>query len=215
MTRARQSGVTLPELLIALFIFALISGAAVYTLRLSIDGRDQLRGADREVRALQVLRIILREDALQIAPRTARDEFGNLPPAPFLGGAGFSFRAPVEGETPLIAFVRDGRANPDAAAPRSTLQPVEYLLIGDRLVRRTRTYVDAARGARVVDRVLMEGVSAARPQFLAGETPSGLAWVDLWPSLGAVGAPRAFRLELQTQAFGALTLDFWVGDAGR
>jgi general secretion pathway protein J len=157
------------------------------------------------------MRIIVREDALQIAPRTARDEFGNPPPAQFLGGAGFSFRTPVEGETPLIAFVRDGRANPDAAAPRSTLQPVEYLLIGDRLVRRTRTYVDAARGAKAVDRTLMKGVLRARPQFLAGETPAGLQWVDLWPSLGAIGAPRAMRLELETEAFGALTLDFWIG----
>ena len=108
MKRRGQRGVTLPELLIALFIFALISGAAVYTLRLSIDGREQLAGADASVRDLQMLRIILREDVLQLAPRAARDEYGNLPPAQFLGGAGFSFRAPVEGETPLIAFVRDG-----------------------------------------------------------------------------------------------------------
>jgi general secretion pathway protein J len=211
MTRARQIGVTLPELLIALFVFALIAGAAVYTLRLSIDGREQLSRTDSSIRDLQVMRIILREDFLQLAPRGARDEFGNLPPAKFLGGAGFSFRTPVDGETPLIGFVRDGRANPEAAAPRSTLQPVEYLLIKDQLVRRTRTYVDAARGAKVVDRVLMKGVRSVRPQFLSGETSSGLQWVDLWPSLGAVEAPRAVRLELDTDAFGALTLDFWVG----
>jgi general secretion pathway protein J len=215
MSRARQSGVTLPELLIALFIFALISGAAVYTLRLSIDGREQLARSDSTVRDLQVLRIILREDLLQMAPRTARDEFGNLPPAQFLGGAGFSFRTPVEGETPLLGFVRDGRANPEAVAPRSTLQPVEYILVGDRLVRRTRTYVDAARSAKIVDRVLMKGVRSVRPQFLNGETPSGLQWVELWPSLGAVGAPRAMRLELETEAFGALTLDFWIGGEGK
>ena len=54
MKSARQTGFTLPELLIALFIFALISGAAVYTLRLSIEGRGQVGRMDGVVRDLEV-----------------------------------------------------------------------------------------------------------------------------------------------------------------
>ena len=48
MNRARhdQRGVTLPELLVALFVFALISSVGVYALRLAVEGREQLTEND-------------------------------------------------------------------------------------------------------------------------------------------------------------------------
>lgn len=213
MSRAsRQRGLTLPELLIALLVFAMISGAAVYALRLSVEGREQLEAADRDIRDMQIARLIIKQDLLTIAFRTVRDEFGQAYPGPFLGGRGISFRPPKEGEESLLVFVRRGWDNPDAAAPRSTLQAVEYLRIGDDLVRRVRPYLDDARGQKRTDRVLLSGVTGARVGFFAGEVNGRLNWADLWPTPALAGAPKAVRLTLSTMRHGEIEQLFWIGE---
>lgn len=211
--KALQRGVTLPELLVALFIFAMISGAGVYALRLAVDGREQLERADSELREWQIARMIIRQDLAQLAERTVRDEFGQPQAGPFIGGIGFAGRLPVENETPLAGFVRRGWVNPGNAAPRSSLQYVEYVLKGDDIVRRTRPYLDDARGQPETDRVLFSGVSNVEFSFLAGETSEGLQWADAWPGPGARGfAPRAVRLVFATDRLGEVEQLFWIGD---
>jgi general secretion pathway protein J len=210
MKRTRQQGLTLPELLIALLIFAMISGASVYALRLTVEGRAQLEETDKAIRDMQIARLILKQDLAQVAPRVVRDEFGYAYPAAFLGGGALSFRKPVEGERALMAFVRRGWANPDDKAPRSTLQAVEYLVIGDRLVRRVRPYLDDARGQPRSDRALIAGVTSVSVGFYAGEVSGRLNWADLWPAPGGEGPPDAVRLVLTTERFGELEQLFWV-----
>lgn len=214
--RSRQRGVTLPELLISLLIFAMISGVAVYALRLTVEGRDQLGLADAAIRDMQIARLVIKEDLLQAVPRVTRDEFGVANPGAFLGGAGLAFRVPKDGETALMSFVRGGWANPGGLAPRSTLQAVEYLLIGDRLVRRTRPYLDDARGQPRTDRTLIAGVTGAEVGFLQGETAAGLQWAELWPAPGATAPiPAAVRLTMTTPALGRFDQLFYVGEVAR
>jgi len=216
MNRTSQHGLTLPELLIALLVFAMISGAAVYALRLSIEGREQLEEADHEIRGMQMMRLILKQDLAGFVDRRVRDEFGNNYPASFLGGDGLSFRPPVDGERLLMAFVRRGWTNPDDAAPRSSLQAVEYLIVGENLVRRVRPYLDDARGQPRTDRVLVEKVSILKIDFFTGqETSAGLVYSSLWPApQGAGEAPEAVRLSFATPRFGEIEQIFWVGKGG-
>lgn len=213
MSRSSQRGLTLPELLIALLVFALISGAAVYSLRLSVEGREQLEKVDNDIRDMQIFRQVVKQDLFRLVMRTVRDEFGNLLPAPFLGGKGLSFRLPVEGEQSLLIFVRGGWANPDDRAPRSTLQAVEYLVKDGDLVRRVRPYLDDARGQPRNDRVLLADVSGVEIGFFTGEeTGSGLQFSELWPLPGSKPAPEAIRLTLTTKRFGKIEQLFWIGD---
>ncbi len=215
MKRA-QRGVTLPELLISLLIFAMISGVAVYALRLTVEGRDQLGLADTEIREMQIARLVIKEDLMQALPRVTRDEFGNANPGAFLGGKGLAFRPPKEGETVLMAFVRAGWENPGDLAPRSTLQAVEYVLAGDRLVRRARPYLDDARGQPRTDRTLISGVASASVGFFASETTAGLQWAELWPSPQAQHPiPAGVRLTLTTRRLGQFDQLFYVGEVGR
>ncbi len=214
--RQRQRGVTLPELLISLLIFAMISAVAVYALRLTVEGRDQLGLADRAIRDMQIARLVIKEDLLQAATRVARDEFGNPAPGAFLGGKGLAYRIPKAGETTLLAFVRAGWENPGALAPRPTLQAVEYVLAGDKLIRRTRPYLDDARGQPRTDRILLAGVSAAEIGFFFGETSAGLQWADLWPSPQAQAPiPAGLRLTLTTKSLGEFEQLFFVGEVAR
>lgn len=215
MTKTSQKGLTLPELLIALLIFAMISAAAVYSLRLTIEGREQLERADNDIREMQVFRQILKQDLAGAVDRTVRDEFGNPYPASFLGGEGLSFRPLVDGERTLLVFVRRGWTNPDDRAPRPTLQAVEYLIRGDDLVRRTRPYLDDARGQPRADRLLLTDVADADISFFLGvETASGPQFADLWPAPGSTGyKPAAIRFNMTTKRFGALEQLFWLGGA--
>lgn len=214
MKRSSQRGLTLPELLIALLVFAMISGAAVYALRLSVEGREQLEEADKDIREMQIMRQIVKQDLAGVVNRIVRDEFGNPYPAAFLGGAGLSFRQPVEGERTLMAFVRRGWTNPGDRAPRSTLQAVEYLIKGEDLVRRVRPYLDDARGQPRIDRLLLTKVADVEIGFATGEeTSSGLVYSDLWPRPGQGSAPPAVKLTLTTERFGEVEQLFWLGNS--
>lgn len=215
MTRSSQRGLTLPELLVALLIFAMISGAAVYALRLSVEGREQLEFADASIRDLQIARLILKEDMALIAPRVVRDEFGNALPSAFLGGAGLAVRPARDGERVLMAFVRRGWKNPQDRNPRSTLQAIEYLVVGDSLVRRTRPYLDDARGQPRTDRVLIKDVRDVSIGFFVGEVGGRMTWAELWPSSGLSGPPMGVRLKFATERFGELEQIFWIGEVGR
>ena len=212
-TRRNQHGVTLPEMLIALLVFAMISSVGVYALRLTIDGHAQLTKTDQRLREWQLSRLIIRQDLAQIRLRTVRDEFGSAQRGPFIGGFGFSGRTPVSDEKPLVGFVRAGWSNYDNALPRSTLQKVEYLLVGDDIVRRTQPYLDDARNQRTIDRVLFKDVENVSLTFLHGETSRGLSWVEDWPVSGAGSAsPQALRLLFSSARYGEIEQLFWVGD---
>jgi len=214
--RRHQRGVTLPELLISLLIFAMISGVAVYALRLTVEGRDQLGLADTAIREMQVARLVIREDLLQAVARVTRDEFGNTSPGAFLGGKGLAFRPPKDGETMLMAFVRAGWENPDNIAPRSTLQAVEYVLVGDALVRRTRPYLDDARGQPRSDRTLISSVETASVGFFAGESSAGIQWAEIWPSPQLRSPiPAGVKITLKTKRLGEFDQLFYLGEVGQ
>lgn len=210
--RPWQRGLTLPEVLLALLIFSLLSAAGVYSLRVAIESREQIGAADKRLAGLMTGRMILKEDLLQLSTRLARDEFGNFAPASFVGGAALAYRPLVDGERPLMAFVRRNWANPGDRAPRSSMQAVEYLLVGDRLVRRVRPYLDDAKGQPRRDVTLVEGVRSARIEFMIGETNSGFSWGDAWPLAGGVaaGAPPLLRLTIDAPPFGSFEQIFFV-----
>lgn len=214
MSARRQKGFTLPEVMIALLVFAAIASASVYALRLGVDSRDQLAAADERLKAFQIARTLIKEDLAQTALRSVRDEFGQRVPAAFRGNI-VEFGGRVEDdETLLLAFVRNGWRNPNADAPRSSLQYVEYILKGGALIRRARVYLDETSQSDIVERVLFEGLEDASASFLIGETRGELEWADIWPVSGASQPPPAVSLTLTWPDEAPLEQRFWVGDIG-
>lgn len=211
MSERRQKGFTLPELLVALLIFAFVAAACVYSLRLGVDARDQLAKADDRLAEMQIARAIIREDMLQLVNRPVRDEFGDFAGPAFLGGSELRLRRRAEGETPLLAFVRRGWTNPESQAPRSTLQYVEYVEKGGALVRRIRPYLDDARNQPEFERALFADAADVEISFLAGEARGELDWAQGWPIVTAALFPRAIAVTFTSARFGRLTQRFWIG----
>lgn len=209
--KRREKGFTLPELLVALVVFAMIAAASVYALRLGVEARDQLGEADKRLAEFETARRLIRDDMTQLRPRTVRDEYGAPAGPVFEGGEALRRRSPVEGEKLLLAFVRGGWANSQASAPRSTLQYVEYVEKNGAILRRVRGYLDDARGQRRVDRALFRDARAVEMSFLAGEARGALDWRPGWP-FGGGAFPRAIRLRFDTSRYGRLEQLFWIGD---
>ncbi|MEQ1931928.1 MAG: prepilin-type N-terminal cleavage/methylation domain-containing protein, partial [Parvularculaceae bacterium] len=103
---SRQHGLTLPELLIALLIFSLVSTATVFALRLGVEARDQLKDTEGRLSELQIANVLIKEDMAQLRARAVRDEFGVSAGPPFRGGDEWRPRNEPEGERRLLAFER-------------------------------------------------------------------------------------------------------------
>ncbi len=195
MTRSRAAmGFTLAELLVALFIFGLLSAAGVALLSFAVDSRGRTDARLDRAAGLGRLRALLVADLAQAAPRLWRDETGARHPA---------FAA----DAISLGLVRRGWSNP-AGAARSSLQRVEYRLIGQRLERRIWPLVDGA--APATPAVLLADVTALRLRFrVAGE------WRDRWDAVAADALPQAVEITLSTPQLPDLRQVFLVGPGAR
>jgi general secretion pathway protein J len=131
-TRARSSngGFTLVELMIALLIFGLLAASATALLAFGVDARQATSERLDALAAIVRTRSLLTADLAQAAPRLTRRADGSVRPA---------FEQTEDG----FALVRRGWSNDDAA-PRASLQRVEYRIVDERLERVAHPMLDGA-----------------------------------------------------------------------
>jgi general secretion pathway protein J len=188
-------GFTLVEMLVALFIVALVGVGGVAALRFTADNRDIVKAHTEQTAQVQRARALLKADLSQAVSRRTRDQNGVLSSFTFVGGQ-------PTAAGPFLALVRSGRVNADAAM-RSSLQYVEYGLADGKLVRRVRAAPDGA--ALGPPQVLIEGVSRASAAYLTQN-----AWRPDFRGTGALLLPQAARLELEITGLGQVRQDFLV-----
>ena len=175
-----RNGFTLVEMLVALFVFGLISAAGVTLLRSTADSQIHLRDKLGERATLSRLSNLIEADLAQAVPRPARIEGG-------------STRAAFEtGDGKLFTFSRIGAA-PDIASSKSSLTRITYRFDGTKLVRSASSHADGARGGS--DAVLIDGL---RQTTVRLREPDG-CWRDDWAAVDAEILPRALELVLTTQ----------------
>ena len=165
-SQASESGFTLAETLVALFILSILSVAGGQMLLRATASGEQMREREAEVRALDIAQAFIRGDLEAAVIR-------GVEPAEGFDGA----MTLVGGETNrtegLLRLVRSGWVNPGGLAPRSTLQAIRYDLTdeGD-LVRTAWLRPDAARSTPTAERVLLRSVEAVELSFWAGDEMS-------------------------------------------
>ncbi len=190
-----RSGFTLVEALVALMLFGLIAAAGAAVLSISIDNRFAVRSATDRTAGLQRTRSLLKADLGQATSRRTRDRNGAPHPLALAGAT-----APGD---PVLIVTRAGWSNAGGAG-RSSLQRVEYRLVGNRLERRVSPFLDGSRPGP--PQLLLSGVTDLSVTFVQD------GHEVLSPTLGPTGRPPdALRVELTLEGYGRLTQLFLIG----
>lgn len=190
-----RPGFTLVEALVALMLFGLIAAAGAAVLSVSLDSRFAVRTATDRTAGLQRTRGLLKADLGQATGRRTRDPNGEPRPLALAGAT-----APGD---PVLVLTRAGWSNVSGAR-RSSLQRVEYRIVGDRLERRVSPFLDGSRPGP--PQVLLTGVTDLTVTFLKDGRET------LVPTPGPTGAsPDAVRLDLTVEGYGALPQLFLIG----
>ena len=153
-----EKGFTLFEMLIALFLFSLISVGSMAALTSALRGKAQIETRMEAQGAMDTARALMLADMDQLILYPGRDPLGNAAQYLLVGG-----------DDSLITFTRAGRANPGALEARGELQRVGYYYEGDQIIRRALSSANPAPDAAVIERVLYDGVQSAQTQFVFTE----------------------------------------------
>ncbi len=177
----RARGLTLIELLVALTIFAVLSGIAYRALTVVLESRARIEQENRKWRDLALFFARLEQDVAAVAPRPIRDPSNALAPA-FMGSAVASPDS-TDPNQAALAFTRTALV----AAPGGVDAPrrVGYRLRGTDVAMLTWSALDQSPGAvpRVVP--VLHEVQALALRYLDARGQ----WYASWPPPGAPTAP--------------------------
>jgi len=194
----RDNGFTLMEVLVSLFIFAILSAATLQAMTSTFRTRDNVDQALERMDEVRTLDLLFRQDMENIITRPTRDSFGTLE------------RVSLQSYAPdgsLLVFTRGGRSNPEGLAPRGDVMRVAYRLEGDELVRETPNLPTPAINTPISRRVMLSGVRTANiTAYAQSRTLLQLSVAPDSPDL-----PSRIELELETDR-GPLTLISGVGE---
>lgn len=195
-----RRGFTLVELLVAIFISAIMFAIGYGVLNQALGNRVSLAANQARLTQVQGAMRLFVQDFAQLAPRPVRALVGD--------GAEPALRSEPGGDG-LVTLTRGGWANP-AGLQRPALQRVRYRLENGELVREHWLVMDALLGAEPVRREILDGVTAVRLRFM----DSGRAWQAEWPGVVTGGdpwtpelrrRPIAVEVTLELADFGVLT----------
>jgi len=159
-------GFTLLEVLVALSIFAMLGLGSHQLLRTVIDSRDATENRMQLLTRLQRAFIMLERDLVQITNRPIRNQYGDTVAAIELSTGDY-----------ILELSRLGWRNP-AAATRSSVQRVAYLISEDNLERHYWEVLDRAEDSEPRVQVLLEDVADFRVNAVSTKGES----TDYWDS---------------------------------
>lgn len=189
--RPSADGFTLVEMLVALFIFGILSAAGVTLLSFAARAQGTAERRLDAVADLRRLGATLSADLAQAAARPSRDE------------AGAEQRA-FEGNESAMRLVRRGWSNIDGSN-RPSLQKVVYRLAPEGIERRAFRNVDG--GAALAPAIVAPGVRRLRLRY----RERGGAWRERWDPTRADALPVAVELTALLPGHGAVRQLFLVG----
>lgn len=146
----KDSGFTLVEVLVSLFIFALISAGTMGAMFQTFSAKDRLDIASSELAEIAAFRAIIRADMYGMDLRPMRDGVGGT--ENYL----VTTRNPAE-PAAILTFTRLGRSNPSEAA-RGQAERVRYLLRDGQFIRESLSHENPAQLEGWSGRILLENI---------------------------------------------------------
>lgn len=179
LNRDQHEGFTLVELLVAIFIFAIVGAIAMGGYNELVKQSDIVSDGAGRTREIQTAIQRLTLDFSALEPRPVREPLGDsVQPA---------LRADTRSNERIAELTHSGWSNP-AGTPRSTLQRVSYRLEDKKLLRDYWLALDRTMSSEPETAVLLERVTKMEMRFM----DTNRTWHEQWPPLGysAPGAPR-------------------------
>jgi general secretion pathway protein J len=190
---AQSRGFTLLELLVALFIAALMFAMGYGAINQALNSRGALQEQQARLIELQTAVRVIEQDFVQLAPRPVRQPVGDGVPQPALKGDPTA--------QPLAALTRGGWANP-AGLQRPGLQRVAYFLENGTLRREYWTVLDPTLSNTTIKRDLLKHVKAVTFRYMN----ISRQWQDQWPPTAVESnsrmRPIAVEITLDTEDWG-------------
>ena len=176
----RARGFTLIEVVIAMFIAAIMFAIGYGAINQALHDRDALNTSQERVTEIQRGMRVVAQDFAQAVARAARDTSGTGQLVPAMTANGSS--------DIIVTFTRAGWSNP-AGIQRPAEQRVRYRFVDGSLLREHWLAVDPALNTEPRQRVLLTKVKAVEIRFL---DPVSRQWKTDWQS-GSTGqvAPNA------------------------
>jgi len=235
---AGTGGFTLLELLVALFIAALMFAMGYGTLSQAISTRGSLKEKQARLLELQTAVRVLEQDFVQLTPRPVRQPIGDEPSQPALqanpsgtqssgavsslgttSASGASSNSSSQGTTtgtpPLVALTHTGWANPNGLQ-RPAEQRVAYYLENGTLRREYWYVLDPTLSSTTARRDLLTKVKSVTIQYM----DLTHNWQAQWPPSTVVGMaalesslrirPIAVQVTIDTEDFGKIVRIFEV-----
>jgi general secretion pathway protein J len=200
--KTRSGGFTLIELMVALFIAAIIFAMGYGAIRQALNSHETLKEQQARILNLQTAVRLLEQDFLQVTPRPVRQPVGDEPAQPALLGN-------PPGGTPIVALTRLGWANP-AGVQRTGEQRVAYSLEKNTLRREHWNVLDPTLNSPTEKRDLLEHVKSVTIRYL----DMNRQWQVQWPASscptcnseeqGLRQRPLAVEITLDTEDWGKI-----------
>ncbi len=163
----RSRGFTLVELLVAMFITAILFAMGYGAMNQAISNREGIQKQQQRLTDVQRAMRLMVQDFAQAAPRPVRDAIGGATDPAFKSGTPTGV---------LVTLTRGGWSNP-AGVQRPTLQRVQYVFADGTLRRENFPVLDAVADVKPRERPLLADVRSVKLRYLA----DGGQWVEVWP----------------------------------
>lgn len=215
LRRGDATGFTLVELLVALFITAVMFAIGYRELDQAMKSRRELDEQSARLLAIQQTVRTMEQDFELLQPRPVRNLLGDgyLPPLTTAANGGNDTVLVASSGTnasliPLVTFTRGSWTNP-TGLPRSELQRVTYALQNDQLVRIYSPVLDATLQDSTISRTLLDHVKNISLRFM----DAGHNWQTQWPAPTVTptvpGAPQLIPRTRPVAVELTLELDDW------
>lgn len=187
--RSKQTGFTLLEILIALFVFTIVSLLLATSLRSVIDAQQGTEKKAERLRHLETALLVMSRDIEQMINRPITNASGQEEPA-------------LIGNVNHLSFTHTGLSSMNERS--SSLQRVEYLLSEGQLWRKVSTALDEAPQSSKKMRPLLAEVTKLQIQYL----DQNKRFHSYWPTEeGQTGKilPLAIRVSMTIAHWGMIS----------
>jgi general secretion pathway protein J len=200
--RKRNRGFTLIELMVAMFIAAIMFAIGYGAINQAVNHHGALQEQQARLLEVQTAMRVMEQDFVQLAPRPIRQPLGDGWLPALLG-------QPDPTVQPVLQLTRGGWDNP-TGVQRPELQRVAYFFEKNTLRREYWTVLDPTLQNTTIKRDLLTHVKAVTFRFM----DVSRTWQTQWPPAAVAGAtgqesalrmrPIAVEITLDTEDWGKL-----------